>query len=104
MKNYVKFMSILMLAVCFISSIYAFEGSSYSPSSLQKHYVQGNDVRVANNGIFVNFEGDILNVPAIYIDDAGAYIAGLGCCSYCGRPNDDMGKCQNARCKNYGKG
>lgn len=104
MKNFIKFISLFVFATCFISSTYAFESGSYSSNTLQKHYVQGSDVKVANNGIFVNFEGDILNVPAVYVDDAGAYIAGLGCCRYCGRPNDDMGKCQNARCKNYGKG
>jgi hypothetical protein len=39
-----------------------------------------------------------------FVDDAGAYIAGFGTCRYCHKPNDDLGRCQNSRCKHYGKG
>jgi hypothetical protein len=104
MKMMSKFISFFLLILCCASTVKAFDGSTITASGLQKFYIQGSDVKVANNGIFVNFEGDILNVAAVFVDDAGAYIAGLGSCRYCGKPNDDLGQCQNPRCKNYGKG
>ena len=98
------FISTILFIFCMLNSVHADEGSSFTHDGLQKFYVQGSAVEVANNGIFVNFEGDILCVTGVFVDDAGIYIAGLGTCSYCGRPNNDVGQCQNPRCKNYGKG
>lgn len=93
-----------LLIVCFSSNVQAFGEKTFFGDGFQKHYIQGVDVRVANNGIFVNFEGTILNVSSVFMDESGAYIVGLGTCSRCGFPNDDMGKCQNARCPNYRRG
>lgn len=99
-----KFISFFLIILCCASAVQAFDGSTITASGLEKHYIQGSDVKVANNGIFVNFDGTILNVSAVFIDEAGAYITGLGSCRRCGFPNDDMGKCQNPNCPNYRKG
>ncbi len=103
MKMITRFASLFVLFLGCSGILQAFDGSAFTAEGLQKFYVQGNDVRVANNGIFVFFEGDMLNVSAVYVDSNGAYIAGLGSCRYCGRPNDEFGNCQFRRCKNYGK-
>jgi len=102
MKLASKCITLLLMVLSFAMSINAAEG--FTENGLQKFYVQGENVKVANNGIFVLFEGDMLNVSSIYLDSQGAYIAGLGVCSVCRYPNDDMGRCQNPRCRNYGKG
>lgn len=97
-----KCISLLLLILCISSGLQAFEG--VTENGLQKFYIPSGDVRVANNGIFVLFEGDMLNVSSVYLDNQGVYIAGMGVCRYCHKPNDDMGRCQYARCPNYGKG
>lgn len=104
MKSINKFISFFLVVLCFSAAIHAFDGVTHTEADLQKHYIQGSDVKVANNGIFVNFEGTMLNVSSLFIDDAGVYIIGLGTCRRCGYPNDDMGKCQNPKCSNYRKG
>ena len=104
MKRIHIFISFLLVALCFSSATFAFDDACFTADGLQKFYVQSTDVKVANNGIFVLFEGDMLNVSAIHFDSYGAYIAGMGVCRYCDKPNDNTGKCQNARCRNYGRG
>lgn len=101
MKLIPKFLLVLFAIYCFSNCGFAQE--SIYKQDCQKYYIQASDVRIANNGIFVNVEGDILCVNAIYVDDIGVYIAGWGTCRSCNRPNDDLGRCQNARCRNYGK-
>jgi|GEM_PF-6132824 hypothetical protein len=77
--------------------------SAFTPEGLQKFYVNASDVKVADDGIFVNFSGSTLIVQSIYTDECGCYIVGRGYCGYCGRPCDDMGRCQWPKCPNYGR-
>lgn len=100
MKLFTKLLAVFLIFSAF--SNFSFASNTHSNES-QKFYVQSSDVKVANNGIFVNYEGIMLNVSAIFVDEMGSYISGLGVCSYCHRPNDDLGRCQNARCPNYGR-
>lgn len=102
MKIMKKCISFILLIFCCSNTIQAFDDSTLIAAGLQKHYIQGSDVKVANNGIFVNFEVCILNVPSVYSDLQGSYIISLGSCSECGLPNDDEGSCQNPTCPNYG--
>lgn len=92
----------LLILCCFSNVLLAFDDAAITEEGLQKHYIQSSDVEIANEGIFVNFEGDILNATAIFVDNVGMYIAGLGTCRVCHTPNDDLGRCQNSRCQNDG--
>ena len=53
------FISTLLFIFCILNSVHADEESAFTHDGLQKFYVQGSEVEVANNGIFVNFQGDI---------------------------------------------
>jgi hypothetical protein len=104
MKLISKFISLFLSLLCISNAAHAFDSAVFTESGLQKHYIQASEVKVADDGIFVNFEGDTLIVSSVFVDADGAYIAGMGHCRVCGRPNDDMGRCQWPRCPNYGKG
>jgi len=55
MKMVRNFISFLLIALCFSSAAFAFEDASFTSDGLQKFYIQSTDVKVANDGIFVNF-------------------------------------------------